>query len=89
MKRMTRIAEGRAELAEGCRIEDALGRLSQYESLHRSLEQQLADTLTRLDALRAQGRTGSATYRQLLAQKLTLKDLLARIALYVDCEDGD
>lgn len=85
MKRMTRIAEGRVELAEGCRIEDALGRLSQYESL----EQQLADTLTRLDALRAQGRTGSATYRQQLAQKLTLKDLLARIALYVDCEEGE
>lgn len=87
MKRMTQMAQGRAALAEGRRLEEALNRLAQYEALHQSLEQQLADTLARLDALRAQGRTGSATYRQLLAQKLTLKDLLARIALYVYTEE--
>ena len=87
MKRMTQVSEGNATLAENCRIEDALRRLAQYESLHQSLDQQLADTLAKLDNLRAQGRTGSVTYRQLLGQKLTLKDLLARIALYVDCEE--
>ena len=87
MRRMTQVLAGKAALAENCRVEDALLRLSQYESLHQSLEQQLADTLAKLDGLRAQGRTGSVTYRQLLSQKLTLKDLLARIALYVDCEE--
>ena len=87
MKRMTQMAQGLAALAEGRRLEEALDRLAHYEALHQSLEQQLADTLARLDALRTQGRTGSATYRQLLAQKLTLKDLLARIALYVYTEE--
>ncbi|MGN1250031.1 MAG: hypothetical protein ACI4XW_08105 [Candidatus Spyradocola sp.] len=57
MKRMTQVSAGKAALAENCRVEDALLRLSQYESLHQSLEQQLADTLAKLDGLRAQGRT--------------------------------
>ena len=56
---------------------------SQYEDLRASLEGQLASTLEKLESLRAQGRTRSATYQQLLAQKLTLKDFLSRIDLFV------
>ena len=55
----------------------------QYEDLRASLEGQLASTLEKLESLRAQGRTRSATYQQLLAQKLTLKDFLSRIDLFV------
>ena len=62
---------------------EALRRLSQYEDLRASLEGQLASTLEKLESLRAQGRTRSATYQQLLAQKLTLKDFLSRIDLFV------
>ena len=43
----------------------------------------LKSTLEKLESLRAQGRTRSATYQQLLAQKLTLKDFLSRIDLFV------
>ena len=39
--------------------------------------------LSQYEDLRAQGRTRSATYQQLLAQKLTLKDFLSRIDLFV------
>ncbi|HIS19880.1 MAG TPA: hypothetical protein IAB43_02700 [Candidatus Spyradocola merdavium] len=80
MDRMT--APGGA-LLPGQSSEEALRRLSQYEDLRASLEGQLASTLEKLDSLRAQGRTRSATYQQLLAQKLTLKDFLSRIDLFV------
>lgn len=80
MDRMT--APGGALLPGQC-SEEALRRLSQYEDLRASLEGQLASTLEKLDSLRAQGRTRSATYQQLLAQKLTLKDFLSRIDLFV------
>ena len=80
MDRMT--APGGA-LLPGQSAEEALRRLSQYEDLRASLEGQLASTLEKLESLRAQGRTRSATYQQLLAQKLTLKDFLSRIDLFV------
>ena len=80
MDRMT--APGGA-LLPGHSPEEALRRLSQYEDLRASLEGQLAFTLEKLESLRAQGRTRSATYQQLLAQKLTLKDFLSRIDLFV------
>lgn len=80
MDRMT--APGGA-LLPGQSLEEALRRLSQYEDLRASLEGQLASTLEKLESLRAQGRTRSATYQQLLAQKLTLKDFLSRIDLFV------
>ena len=70
-------------LLPGQSSEEALRRLSQYEDLRASLEGQLASTLEKLESLRAQGRTRSATYQQLLAQKLTLKDFLSRIDLFV------
>ena len=63
-------------LLPGQSSEEALRRLSQYEDLR-------ASTLEKLESLRAQGRTRSATYQQLLAQKLTLKDFLSRIDLFV------
>ena len=56
---------------------------SPEEALRPSLEGQLASTLEKLESLRAQNRTRSATYQQLLAQKLTLKDFLSRIDLFV------
>ena len=80
MDRMT--APGGA-LQPGQSSEEALRRHSQYDDLRASLEGQLASTLEKLDSLRAQGRTRSATYQQLLAQKLTLKDFLSRIDLFV------
>ena len=84
MDRMTlSTPDGEVVPAPGCAQRDLLHRLKQYEDLHQSLLDQLAQANQRLDDLRAQGRIKSVTYRQFLAQRLTLKDLLARIDLYV------
>lgn len=74
---------GGATLAPEASEQDALRRLRQYEDLHQSLETQLSDTLQKLDSLRAQDKTKTVTYRQLLGQKMTLRDLLSRMELYV------
>lgn len=74
---------GAAALAPEASEQDALRRLRQYEDLHQSLETQLSDTLQKLDSLRAQDKTKTVTYRQLLGQKMTLRDLLSRMELYV------
>jgi hypothetical protein len=84
MDRMTvPVPEGEITAAPGRTPQEILDRLSQYEDLHQSLLEQLEAVGQMLDALRAQDRTKSVTYRQLLAQRLTLRDLLGRIALYV------
>ena len=80
---MDRMTTPGGALLPGQSSEEALRRLSQYEDLRASLEGQLASTLEKLESLRAQGWTRSATYQQLLAQKLTLKDFLSRIDLFV------
>lgn len=74
---------GGTALAPEASEQDALRRLRQYEDLHQSLETQLSDTLQKLNSLRAQDKTKTVTYRQLLGQKMTLRDLLSRMELYV------
>ena len=61
----------------------ALERLAQYESMHEALEAEYVKICADMERLRSAGRTNSATYRQLLGSKLTVRDLLDRIELYV------
>ncbi len=80
---MTRLTEPGGALRPGVSPEEALRRLSQYEDLRASLETQLSSTLEKLEALKTQGKNRGATYQQLLAQKLTLRDFLSRMDLFV------
>lgn len=61
----------------------ALERLAQYESMHEALEAEYLKICTDMERLRSAGRTKSATYRQLLGNKLSMRDLLDCIELYV------
>lgn len=53
-------------------------RLARFEKLLAELVAEQADVLATLDALRAQGKVKTATYRQLTARKLTLKSILGQ-----------
>lgn len=61
----------------------AAERLAQYESMHEALEAEFTKICADMDRLRSSGRTKSATYRQLLVNKLEVRNLLDRIGLYV------
>ena len=51
--------------------------------MHEALETEYVKICADMERLRSAGRTKSATYRQLLGSKLTVRDLLDRIELYV------
>lgn len=66
-----------------CSSAAAIERLAQYECMQEALEQEYQTVCTKMESLRSDGRKKSATYRQLLGNKLQLRDLLDRIALFV------
>lgn len=59
-----------------------MDRLESFERMLADLQQRLADTETRMQALKAQGREKSATYRQLMGDKMQLKAMLEIYRVY-------
>ena len=62
-------------------------RLAAYDRLYRELLAERDGVAAKMDALRAEGRTKTATYRQLLTDKLTLQNFIGRFAAYGIRED--
>lgn len=65
-------------LRTGVNCAAAIERLARYEQCRDSARAEYAGIERKLESLRAQGRQNSATFRQLLGQKLTLSAVLAR-----------
>ncbi len=83
MKRLTVTdAGGACRPAEGAGMDEIVGRLAKFEQLRDALEQELEKTAGELEKLRAQGRQKTVTYRQLLAGKLELMNLIGRFEFY-------
>jgi len=57
-------------------------RLAAFERMYAGVLAEQKEVLARLDALRAAGKQTGATYKQLLAQKLTLQNLIGRFETY-------
>ncbi|MEG1658801.1 MAG: hypothetical protein RR288_07035 [Oscillibacter sp.] len=57
-------------------------RLDAYERMLTDLQAEKEKILSDMDALRQAGKTKTATYQQLLVNKLTVQNLLGRFALY-------
>lgn len=55
-------------------------RLEEFEGFARDVRAELAETNARMDALRAENKIKTATYRQLFANRVTLKEIDARLA---------
>ena len=88
MTRLTERRGGAYALREGAEPEAALERLGRYEELQAAVERELRAAAGRMEELRAAGRQSSATFRQLLAQKLTLEGIMARFRAY-ELADAD
>lgn len=63
-------------------------RLAAYDRLYVDLLKERDQVLSRLEEQRAAGKVRGVTHQQLLAQKLTLQNLIARFAAYGIREDG-
>ena len=57
-------------------------RLAAYDRMYADLLREREKVLSDMDKLRAAGKNRGATYQQLLAQKLTVQDLIRRFELY-------
>ncbi len=57
-----------------------LDRLGRHEDVLESLQVEYNDTLAQIERLRAENRVHTATYRQLVANRITLKSVLGRYA---------
>ena len=61
--------------------EAALERLGRLEDRIEKLQQEYSQTLEALERLQGQGKEKTVTYRQLLTNKMTLKEVLYRMGL--------
>lgn len=61
--------------------EAALERLGRLEDRIEKLQQEYNQTLEALERLQGQGKEKTVTYRQLLTNKMTLKEVLYRMGL--------
>ena len=59
-----------------------MDRLEAFERMLADLQERLADTQAKMQALKAQGREKSATYRQLMGDKMQIKAMLEMYRLY-------
>ena len=59
-----------------------MDRLEQLEKMLADLQAQYADTTARMEGLKAAGKTRTATYRQLMGDKLTLAQMLETCRVY-------
>ena len=64
-------------------------RLAAYDRVYGDLLREQEGVLARLEALRSAGKQRGATYQQLLAQKLTVQNLIGRFAIYGVKEETD
>ena len=64
-------------------------RLAAYERMHADLFNERDCMAADLERLRAAGKVRGATHQQLLAQKLTVQNLISRFAIYGVKEETD
>ena len=57
-------------------------REEKFESMLRAVQLEYDDTLQKMETLKAQDKTKTATYRQLLGEKLMLQNILTRYQIY-------
>ena len=57
-------------------------RLAAFEKTLSAIEENYAGIVSKMETLKAQGREKSATYRQLMGNKLMYKDMLSLYELY-------
>lgn len=59
-----------------------MARLEQFEKMLADIQARYADTAARMETLKAAGKTRTATYRQLMGDKLTLGQMLETYRIY-------
>lgn len=57
-------------------------REEKFEKMLWAVQQEYESTVSKLDKLKAEGKNKTATYKQLLGQKITLQNILSMYRIY-------
>ena len=79
MERYTEQRDGTWVLQDDLRLPQALERLANCENLLTQLEQEQVELSQKLEQLRAQGKTKTVQFRELMARKLVNQQLRLRL----------
>ncbi len=74
---MLKIVNGGVKMTD-----EQMSRLENYENMHQSIIEGLDDAIMRMDQLKRQGKGKSATFKQLMVQKMTYKNILDMYKLF-------
>ncbi|WP_124098238.1 hypothetical protein [Ruminococcus sp. Marseille-P6503] len=66
---------------------DKESRLEAFEKMLSSVRSQYTDTISKMSELKKAGREKSATYRQMMGNKMQLKNMLAMYQMYELIDD--
>ena len=64
-------------------------RTEQFEKMLADVKANYRDTVAKMEKLKAEGREKSATYRQLMGNRLTYRNMLSLYRVYGLLEEGD
>lgn len=83
MKRLTKkIADGTYAAAEGHSSDEIVLKLAKYENMYDALLAEQSKIITDIEKLRLTGKSQTVTFKQLLANKMMLMDLISRFNIY-------
>lgn len=57
-------------------------REEKFEKMLQAIQTEYKDTVNKMEKLKAENKTKTATYRQLMGTKVTLQNMLARYEIY-------
>ena len=82
MERMTKRQDGSVQLKEGYDAAGAMEQLARYEDMQQALLAERQKIEETLEKLKAEGKSATVTYRQLLSNKLMILNILSRFEVY-------
>ena len=83
MERLTRkLADGTYEAAEGHNADEIILKLAKYENMYDALCAERSKMIADMERLRLADKSKTVTYKQLIANKFMVMDLIGRFEIY-------
>lgn len=84
MDRYTNKSRNEYTLNAGVNQGDALQRLGKFEDMYDALMHEQHTIVSKMEVLKAEGKSDTATYKQLFANRLKNTELLGKISIFID-----
>lgn len=84
MDRYTNKSGNEYTLNAGVNQRDALQRLGKFEDMYDALMHEQHTIVSKMEVLKAEGKSDTATYKQLFANRLKNTELLGKISIFID-----